>query len=135
MKKTRQNYGSALLVAIFAVALLATIVAGILQLTTEQAQLMANQVYATEAFEIAEAGLNDAMAQIRSNSSWNTGFSAKSFAGGNYSVDVNNINSPSLVITSWGTNAQGYVAKITAHATVGYAAPYPIRIDMLKVNR
>jgi type II secretory pathway component PulK len=135
MKIKKQKFGSALLVTVFTVALLATLVAGILQLTTEQTQLMANQVYATEAHEIAEAGLNDAMAQLRSNRLWNTGFSSKSFAGGSYTVDVNNANLPVLIISATGINTQGYIAKITAKATIGYDSPCRIRIDTLKVNR
>jgi hypothetical protein len=135
MNMKNQKSGSALLLVVFAVALLATLVAGILQITTEETQLMQNQVYAAEAFEIAEAGLNDAMAQIRSDRLWNTGFSAKPFAGGSYTVDVNNADIPVVTITASGTNAKGYVARITAQATVGAESPCPIRIDMLKVNR
>jgi hypothetical protein len=132
--RTKQS-GSALLITVFTVALLATLVAGMLQITTEQAQLAQNQVYAAEAFAIADAGLNDAMAQLRANRDWNAGFMAKSFAGGNYTVAVNNANIPNLIIIASGTNAQGYIARITAKATVGNEAPYPIRIDTLKVNR
>jgi Tfp pilus assembly protein PilX len=127
--------GSALLVTVFIIAVLATLVAGMLQITAEQTQLMQNQVYATEAFEIAEAGLNDAMAQIRSNRLWNTGFSVKPFADGSYTVDVNNADIPAVTIAATGANAQGYVARITAHTTVDYDTPCRIRIDMLKVNR
>ena len=135
MKNRFKNSGSALVIAVFTMALLATIVAGILQMITEQTKLMANQAYATEAFEIAEAGLNDAIANIRWNRYWDTGFSSKVFEDGIYTVDVNNTDMPVLVITSTGTNSQGYIAKITANATIGYDIPYRIRIDMLKVNK
>ena len=123
------------MITIFTVALLATLVAGILRLTTEQAQLMQNQVYAAEAFEIAEAGLNDAMAQLRANRLWNAGFSAKQFAGGSYTVTANNANIPNLILIASGTNSQGYAARITAQATIGDTDPFAIRIDTLKVNR
>lgn len=135
MNRTNKKSGSALLVTVFTVALLATLVAGMLQITSEEIQLAQNQVYAAQAFEIAEAGLNDAMAQLRANREWNAGFSAKSFAGGSYTVDVNNADIPVLVITASGTTSQGYLAKITAQAIIGYDSPYPIRIDMLTVNR
>jgi hypothetical protein len=75
------------------------------------------------------------MSHIRTNNYWNAGFSAKSFAGGNYSVDVNNADIPNIVITSSGTNSQGYIAKITACATVSHSLPYILRIDMLTVNK
>jgi Tfp pilus assembly protein PilX len=127
--------GSALLVTVFTVALLATLVAGMLQIAGEETQLAQNQVSAAQASAIAEAGLNDAMAQLRAHREWNTGFSAKSFAGGSYTVDVNNTDIPTLVISACGTTSQGYMAKITAQATIGSESPYPIRIDLLKVNR
>jgi len=135
MNTKDKKHGSALLVTVFTVALLATLVAGMLQITTEETQLAHNQVCAAQAFAIAEAGLNDAMAQLRTNRDWKTGFSGKLFAGGSYTVDVNNADIPVLVITASGTTSQGYLAKITAQATIGYETPYPIRIDMLKVNR
>jgi hypothetical protein len=135
MNTKKRKSGSALLITVFTVALLATLVAGILQITTEEIQLMQNQVYATQAFEIAEAGLNDAMAQLRSNRLWNAGFADKPFAGGSYTVDVNNADIPALTITASGTNARGYIARLTAQATVGSDSPYAIRIDKLKVNK
>ena len=135
MKLRAEKSGSALLITVFTVALLATLVAGILQLATEQVQLMQNQVYAAEAAQIAEAGLNDAMAQLRTNRLWDAGFSAKQFAGGNYTVTVNNENIPNVLLVASGTNQQGYAARITAQATVGDAAPFAVRIDTLKVNR
>ena len=135
MNNKAKKYGSALLVTVFTIALLATLVAGMLQITGEEIQLAQNQAYAAQAFAIAEAGLNDAMAQLRANRDWDAGFSAKSFAGGSYTVDVNNADIPILIITASGTTSQGYLAKITTQATIAYNSPYPIRIDMLKVNR
>jgi hypothetical protein len=134
MNRKIKKSGSALLITVFTVALLATLVAGILQLAAEQAQLMQNQVYATEAFEIAEAGLNDAMAQLRVNRLWNAGFSQKTFAGGSYTVTVNNSNMPNLIITASGTNTEGYAAIITAQTAIGDTDPYRIKINALKVN-
>ncbi len=69
MKTRLRNNGSVLLITIFAVALLSAITIGILQINTEEIQLMRNQIYAAEAQAIAEAGLNDAFAEIRADSS------------------------------------------------------------------
>lgn len=123
------------MITVFTVALLATLVAGILQLAAEQSQLMQNQVYAAQATQIAEAGLNDAMAQLRTDREWKAGFSAKQFAGGTYTVAVNNENIPTVILVASGTSPQGYAARITAQATVGDTAPFAVRIDTLKVNR
>ncbi len=77
------------MIVVFAIALMATITVGIMVMTTEELQLMQNQLYAAQAIEVAEAGLNDAFAQIRTSSSWTTGFTGKSFPGyGTYTVSV-----------------------------------------------
>ena len=60
MKKKWNNNGSILLVVVFAIALLTTLVTGMLQLNTEELMLMQNQVSAVETLAIANAGLNDA---------------------------------------------------------------------------
>jgi len=111
-----------LLITIFAVALLSAITIGILQMNTEEIQLMRNQIRAAEALAIAEAGLNDAFAEIRADSTWTTGFTDKSFNGGSYTVTVTG-SLPNLTITSTGTSSQGFVARIEADITVGSSSP------------
>ena len=122
-----------MLVAIFAIALLSTLVCGMLQMNTEEIQLMQNQIYAAGARTVAEAGLNDAYYELRSDSSWTTGFSSKSFDGGSYTVAVMG-SLPNLTITSTGTSSQGFVSKVAADITVGTVSPYVIRVDELRVN-
>jgi type II secretory pathway component PulK len=129
-----QNNGSVFLIVVFAIALMATITVGILVMTTEELQLMQNQLYAAQAIEVAEAGLNDAFAQIRTSSSWTTGFTGKSFPGyGTYTVSVAG-TLPNRTITSTATTSQGYVTRVVADVTVGTSSPYIIRIDDLRVN-
>ena len=118
-----------LLIAIFAIALLAVLTMGILQMNTEEIQLMQNQIYAAGALATAEAGLNDAFSEIRTDSSWTTGFTDKAFNGGTYTVDVNG-----TTITSTGTTAQSFVARVEADITTGTTSPYIIRIDNLRIN-
>ena len=133
MKTKQRNNGAVFLVIIFAIALMATITVGIMVMTTEELQLMQNQLYAAHAVATAEAGLNDAFAEIRSDSSWTTGFTGKSFNGGTYDVVVNG-SLPNRTIISTGTSAQGYVAEVNAVVMVGSSSPYPIRIDSLRIN-
>jgi len=122
------------LIVVFAIALMATITVGILVMTTEELQLMQNQLYAAQAIEVAEAGLNDAFAQIRTSSSWTTGFTGKLFPGyGTYTVSVTG-TLPNRTITSTATTSQGYVTRVGADVTVGTISPYVIRIDKLRVN-
>jgi type II secretory pathway component PulK len=134
MNAKRENNGSVLLVIVFAIALMAMVTVGILQMSTEELMLMHNQLYAEKAMCIAEAGLNDAFKEIRTSSSWTTGFANKSFPGyGTYTVTVTG-TLPSRTITSTATSSQGYVARVRADVTVGTSSPYIIRIDNLRIN-
>jgi len=118
---------------IFATALLSAITIGILQINTEEIQLMRNQIYAAEAMAIAEAGLNDAFSELRVDSSWNTGFSNKVFDTGSYNVTISG-SLPDLIIESIGTSAQGFIAKVEAEIAVGSLSPYIIAIKSLRIN-
>lgn len=135
MQRQRLYSGSVLLVVIFVIALLSAVVIGIVEMNTEELQLVQNQIYAAEARAIAEAGLNDAFSELRDDSAWTTGFTDKAFGGGSYTVVVSG-----TTITSTGTSAQSFVAKVEADVTVGTnaassdPAKYIVRIDNLRVN-
>lgn len=88
MKTNPRNTGTALLMAVFVVALLSAVTMGIIQLTTVDTQIMGNDTFAAEALMIAHAGLNDAFAEIREDSDWCDGFTDQAFAGGSYTVFV-----------------------------------------------
>ena len=133
MKAKQRRNGTAILMTVFIVALLSAVAIGILQLNTEEIQLMRNQSYAAEAVAIAEAGLNDAFAELRAGSSWSTGFTDKAFSGGSYTVAVSG-SLPILTIESTGTNAQGYIAQVDADTTIGTSSPYTVRINELRIN-
>lgn len=135
MMKTRKknNKGTILLVAVFAIALLATLVAGILQMNTEEIMLMSNHIAFAEALATAEAGLNDAFSELRSNSDWTSGFSGKSFESGSYDVDVSG-SAPNITLESTGTSRQGYQARVQASLTLSESSPYIIRVNTLRIN-
>ena len=133
MKTRTKSRGSVFLLVVFVTALLAVLVAGMLQMNTEEIQVMRNQIYAAEALAIAEAGLNDAFAEIRADDEWDAGFDDKAFVNGSYTVKVEG-SLPNLTIVSEGTSAQGFVARIAADITVGTSSPYAIRIDNLRIN-
>ncbi len=132
MNHKEEINGSVLLITIFATALLSAITIGILQMNTEEIQLMRNQIYAAEAQAIAEAGLNDAFAEIRVIDTFNNDYN-KSFAGGSYLVNIES-NLPNVTIKSTGTSSQGFVSRVEADITVGSTSPYIIRIDSLRIN-
>jgi len=129
MKMKLKNNGSVFLMVVFAIALLSMLVTGMLQMNTEEIQLVQNQIFSAQALATAEAGLNDALSELRTDPNWNAGFTDKSFEGGSYTVVVNDSE-----ITSTGTSSQGFVARVEADITIGSTSPYVIRIDHLRIN-
>ncbi len=132
MNKKLNKNGSVVLIAVFAIALLTVLVTGILQMNTEELMLMQNQVDAAETLAIANAGLNDAFAEIRDNPNWNTGFTDKSFSSGTYTVTVTG-TIPLLTVES-NSVLNGFTARVAADLTVGSTAPHIIRVDEFRVN-
>lgn len=120
------------MVVVFAAALLSAITVGILQLNTEEIQLMRNQSGAVEAMATAEAGLNDAFSRIYQGSDPN--IASTPFNGGSYSVTAGASAVSDLLITSTGVSSQGFTAKVEADVTIGSSSPYIVRIDKLRIN-
>lgn len=134
MRIRRRQNGSVFLIVVFAIVLMATITVGILQMTTEELMLMQNQLYAAQAMCTAEAGLNAAFAQIRTNPSWTAGYTDEPFNGGTYDVTVTG-TPPNPTITSEGISSQGYKARVAADVNVGSNTPgHVIRIYKLRIN-
>ncbi len=133
MKVERKNKGSVILLAVFTIALMSTLVIGMLQVVTEEIQLAQNHIYSAQAVAVAEAGLNDAFYELRTDSSWNSGFTDKAFGGSSYTVTVAGAL-PNIAIESTGTSGQGFMARITADVTISSSAPYIIRVDDSRVN-
>jgi Tfp pilus assembly protein PilX len=127
MKVELKDGGSVLLIVVFVIALLAAVAIGMLQLNTEDIQLVQNQINAAQAVATAEAGLNDAFSRIRQGGDPN--ISSTSFNDGSYTVTADG-----NVITSTGTTAQGFVTRVRAGITIGAVSPYRIRIDELRIN-
>jgi len=129
MKTKMRNYGSVLLMTIFVIAFISALAMGLLQMNTEEIQLVQNQTSAAQALATAEAGLNDAFSELRTDPNWSAGFINKAFDGGSYTVDVND-----STITSMGTSSQGFIARLEADITIAGTSPYTIRIDHLRIN-
>ncbi len=130
-----RNIGSVMLIAIFAIALLSALVIGILQMNTEEIQLMQNQIYAAQALFTAEAGLNDAFSELRDDDEWVGPVTDEPFNDGLYNVSVTG-TLPNLAISSEGISSQGFVARVQANVTVDTSdsSDHTIRIDNLRIN-
>ncbi len=130
MREKNHNRGVVLIMSVFVVALLAAIVMGMLQIDTEEIQIMRNHMHGAEALAVAEAGLNHALAEIRADAWWRAGFRDKSFAGGAYTVTRHGSQ-----ITSVGVSARGFSARLQAKVSVaGEGPPHEVVIDRIRVN-
>lgn len=130
MRNRRTEQGSVMLMVVLIAALLAAAVMGRLQVSTEEIQLMQNHIWGAEALATAEAGLNDALAQVRQDSGWSSGFAGKPFNGGSYTVVVEG-----STIRSTGITGRGFVATVEARITTAPdGPPYWIRINEWRIN-
>ncbi len=125
--------GSVLLIVVFLLALTAALVIGMLHLTTQELLQVSNHREMTRALAVAEAGLNDAIAAIRQDIAWKSGFTNKPFFEDSYSVSVAG-NPPLITIESVGRTSAGYQARLTAEVRTGLSSPYPVSIQSLRVN-
>jgi type II secretory pathway component PulK len=122
--------GVVLVMIVFVIAMVSAIVIGILEVNTEEIQLMQNHINVVQALVTAEAGLNAAYAQLRLNSHWTAGFSGQPFNGGSYTVTVNG-----STIRAVGTTSRGSVASMEADVTLSSSGPpYAVAIDAVRIN-
>ena len=126
----RFRSGSVLLVVVILVALLAAVVTGHLQINAEEMQLAQNHIGGAQALALAEAGLNDALAQLRRDPGWNVGFADKPFDGGTYTVVVQ-----AGTVTSTAVTSRGFVARIEAGVAARAEDPGgPLQIHRWRIN-
>lgn len=129
-KAATSRTGSALLVAVFLIAFSALLVGALLQALASDLQIVKNHLYSTKALYVADAGIEDAIAALRSDYTWDTGFNEKTFPAGSnshYTVTVTNSH-PTVVLTSRGV-AAGFERKIEVKIAIAEtSAPYPMRV-------
>ncbi len=133
MRTARRSNGTVFLVTIFLILMLSAMVIGMLEIDTEEVQIMRNQIFAVESMATAEAGLNDAFYQIRLDPNWNAGFASKAFNGGTYTVTVEGAN-PDPNITSTGVTSHGYQTRVKAEISIGTTSSHLIRVNRLRIN-
>jgi len=125
-----RTHGSVLLMVVFVVALLSTVVMVMLEINTEEIQLMQNHVYAAEALATSEAGLEEALKELRQDKTWTTGWTGEPFNGGSYTVSVGGGTIRSEAVT-----ARGFTALMEADfVAAGGAPPYTIQVRAMRIN-
>ncbi len=74
--------GSVLLITVFLIAFSALLVGGLLHALASDLQILRNHLYSTKALYVADAGIEDAIAALRSDYTWDSGFTQKTFPAG-----------------------------------------------------
>jgi hypothetical protein len=137
MKRKLKYSGSVFILSVFVIAMLSTLVMGMLKVNSTEIQLVRNRIWASQALALAEGGLNVAMAEMREDPAWKTGLehmavpAIENFTGGEYNVEIDGNH---IVITASVDSWQGYTATIEAEVTVSGDEPHIIRIDNYRVN-
>lgn len=100
MNKFKCNKGSALLTALALMAIISLVAISAVDQANTDVDISYNQHYDKQAFYIAEAGLNRALARISENPAWDSGFVDIQHEDGSFSVlYIDNISEPALLDT------------------------------------
>ena len=113
--RPHKRRGAVLLIVLFLMALTAPLVAMLLDTHTTQIRCVHNHIEGTAALYVAEAGVQDAIAELLANPSWRTGFVDKPFPadlGHTYTVTVAD-DGGEVVVTSTATTTGGYTKTVT----------------------
>jgi type II secretory pathway component PulK len=122
--------GAVLLLLVFLVAFSCLFVGTILRSLASDLQIVNNLLSSTKALHVAEAGIDHAISNLRSDRDWDTGLSQVDFPAGEgsqYTVVVAN-QAPVVIITSSGF-VNGFSRTIEVRIFVaGESSPHPVRV-------
>lgn len=97
LKRFKDNRGSALLIVLSLIAMLTGVVIMTLDRAHTDVELSFNQLHEEQAFYVAEAGMERAVAELNLDSDWRTGYLTEPLGDGYYTVAViDSISNPSL---------------------------------------
>jgi Tfp pilus assembly protein PilX len=129
-KTKKRREGFILVLTVFTTVMLATLVVGLLNLTAIDLNLVKNHMCSLQAYNIAEAGVADAIDKIQQGTSTTTPWEEYFPASPNkYSVSV--AQGPPKVVTSTGLAAIGNFSRTLAvEVKVSSGSPpYKVRIN------
>ncbi|HOP06645.1 MAG TPA: pilus assembly PilX N-terminal domain-containing protein [candidate division Zixibacteria bacterium] len=131
-KVLRNNRGSALLISLVLVGMLALVGLMAAQNSNTDLDLSFNQADSDEAFYLAEAGAKRAIAELMTDKTWRDGYADVAFGSGIYSVVVSDSTTDSTLADTVVVTATGEADE--ASATVQYEMVpdviYPFRYAM-----
>ncbi len=133
MHHSESQKGSVVIVVAFVAVLVGLLTVSMLMLLTADTEEVQNHRGSVRALAIAEAGIENAIQQLRANASWNAGFSNVVFPAGSsstYSVTVDNSQYPDVTLVGT-SQVDGFTRQLTVTVVVSgppTPAPYPVRI-------
>ncbi|MCP4650842.1 MAG: hypothetical protein GY853_12300 [PVC group bacterium] len=113
--------GVILLLTVFIIFFMSVFIVGYLEIAATETEIMRNHRGSTQALYIADAGIEDALWQLRQNRKWKKGFKNKVFPSGessSYTVTINNKGYPSVIIASTGTAPGNYQRQVEMGITI-----------------
>ncbi|MBL7170471.1 MAG: hypothetical protein ISS46_00545 [Candidatus Omnitrophica bacterium] len=119
MGRKRNESGVVFITALVMMLILLSLGMSYLVIARTRARIASNQRAVLKAFYIAEAGLEEAIDELFTDSGWGVGFTNESFGGGTYNVFL--------------TGSQGETIEITSRGTFG-GASRTIRAEVLVIN-
>lgn len=130
----RRQLGMVLIGTLFTALLMAVFITGFIMLTTVDLNVSTNHVESLQAYYVAEAGVADAIAQMRASgpmidTDWTTTFPSGS--SDQYTVNVS--QSSGLIKSSGQTAPLGFTRALEVSVSVsGSSAPYTVNIQEWK---
>ncbi|MFQ6044171.1 MAG: PilX N-terminal domain-containing pilus assembly protein [Candidatus Poribacteria bacterium] len=117
----KQNeQGSVLVLVLLILMVMSVLIIGALDLLTTDLKIIGNHLHDIQATYIADAGIEDAICELRQDVYWSVGFVNKEFPSGSgniYTVTVDNSSYPLVTITST-SNVSGFQRTIEAQLEI-----------------
>ena len=125
-----RRYGAALVLVIFAMAFVAVLAVAVLDVAATDLGILRNHQNGLKALYAAQAGLQTAIASLRTDCQSSGTVSGTIGTSGQYAALIEN-NRPLVTVTSTG-KAAGFVRTVRACVVVAgppFKAPFPVRVE------
>ncbi|MBN1211090.1 MAG: pilus assembly PilX N-terminal domain-containing protein [candidate division Zixibacteria bacterium] len=136
MNKIKSERGSALLIALCLMGMLTLVAMTAMKNSNTDMELSFNQENSERSFYIAEAGAKRAVAEIKADTTWRTGFTGIGFNGGTYTVQVTDSTTNAALGDTILITSVGDIMNATSEVEILLAPDvnYPFRYAMFAKN-
>ncbi|HET6440948.1 MAG TPA: hypothetical protein VFH53_01120 [Phycisphaerae bacterium] len=130
LHRQHERRGAALILVIFAMAFVAVLAVAVLDVAATDLGILRNHQNGLKALYAAQAGLQTAIASLRTDCQSSGTVSGTIGASGQYAALIEN-NRPLVTVTSTG-KAAGFVRTVQARVVVAgppFKEPFPVRVE------